>query len=111
MKKLLALFTLLFSLSLLGGNIQAQNRQTIDVGKIACGDSFTIYFNNGERHLGTSITLRFKGQNGNTATYCLREANVTPPGKKEPIGEVASSTTHYLIVGEVTRDGFCDCGN
>ncbi|MDU1903403.1 MAG: hypothetical protein E6772_01360 [Dysgonomonas sp.] len=108
MKKLLALFTLFLGLSLFCGNAQAQERKTVNVGKIGCGDTFTLSFDR-STYLGTSITLKYQGHNGNTATFCLKEAMVTDPGTTQPIGEVATTTTYYTIVGEVTRDGFCSC--
>jgi len=107
MKKLLALFTLFLSLSLFCGNAQAQNNtQIIDVGKIKVGETFTFYFNNsGETHRGTSITLQFENQNGRAVTYRLMEGEPTP-GAKQLIGEVASTTTHYKIWGEITGYNF-----
>jgi|GEM_PF-1971437 len=107
MKKLLVLFTLVFGICLAGSeaNAQCSSMNTINVGEIEVGQTFTMYVGQTDIILDMSPTLRLTNRDGNTTTFRLIEGVARP--ERIAIGEVTvrsgSTIRCNTIYGIITK--------
>ncbi|MDU1903404.1 MAG: hypothetical protein E6772_01365 [Dysgonomonas sp.] len=110
MKKLLVLFTVMFSISLFCSDVNAQcsSKENVNIGQIRVGETFELFLSSGDSHIWCSPTLRYEGTSGNYAIYrYMGDLNILEAKSATTIGEVTFSSRNgykcHVIYAEVIQ--------